>query len=869
MVSCNVGIDCSQYSATTKQGTGSLAVLDSHFNNVQAAIKVKKQGTQQPNIVLENLLTENTKTVISVDGADSFLPGSSGPLYFDTWVSGYQFPPSKDLTADAVTTHGFLRPATKKPQSLLDPQGRYFARAKPQYESESAGSIVVATDNGVSNDGKSDQTDAINKLLSGHVGSVIFFPAGIYTVRKTVLVPVGSKIVGSSWSQIMGTGSYFEDESNPKVMVQVGNKNDKGIIEISDMLFTVKGATAGCILMEWNVHESSQGSAAMWDSHFRIGGAAGSDLQLDDCPVQTTSTKDRCKAASVVMHITHNASGYFDNMWLWVADHDLDNPLNSATHEGLDGIPMDTKTQISVYAGRGLLIESQGPTWLYGTASEHMQMYQYELLGAKNIYLGHMQTETPYYQPNPDASKPYTPGKFDGDPLFKDCSDDSCRSAWALRIINSTDVVIYSGGFYSFFQDNKLGCTNNETCQTALVETSYSEAIWMYNIFTKGNIQVITPRGGPSAVYNKDTVRIGYTSEIAAWLVLALGGKELGTDPNTSGSQDVYIDPGIWSSKSPTISCVPPCTYILPKFTLSSATTIKFPPSTTSLEVGWITSTNYTGFDGEVSSTTEYVSVIVTTILTVPEITTSEIEVSNVVIPSGVNSTLIYPSTSVLAPPFVITDNSDPESNGAAHPMNTRTITPKPWPWTDVPTSTTTTHVGVLPIIITHTSGSPGPLCTAGCGTKCRRSCNWPCQDGCDGGKGCQGSGCTQGGSCSGDDCTSGGDCTGDNCTRGGDCTGPHCTKGGDCTGPKCKRGGDCVGALCDHGGGCKGPLCHRGGHCGPLLCRAGGCEGPLCDTPGGDDDDDGGSGMFSLLANGCRISLTTRRLDRCVHRFP
>jgi hypothetical protein len=58
----------------------------------------------------------------------------------------------------------------------------------------------------------------------------------------------------------MGTGSYFGDIKNPKVMVQVGQPGDSGVLEIVDMLFTVKGATAGAILMAWNVHESTQGS---------------------------------------------------------------------------------------------------------------------------------------------------------------------------------------------------------------------------------------------------------------------------------------------------------------------------------------------------------------------------------------------------------------------------------------------------------------------------------------------------------------------------------------------------------------------------------------------------------------------------------
>jgi len=60
--------------------------------------------------------------------------------------------------------------------------------------------------------------------------------------------------------QIMGTGVKFQDMKKPKVMVKVGNSGDSGVIEIVEMLFTVKGPTAGAVLMEWNVHESSQGS---------------------------------------------------------------------------------------------------------------------------------------------------------------------------------------------------------------------------------------------------------------------------------------------------------------------------------------------------------------------------------------------------------------------------------------------------------------------------------------------------------------------------------------------------------------------------------------------------------------------------------
>lgn len=74
-------------------------------------------------------------------------------------------------------------------------------------------------------------------------------------------------------------------------------------------------------------------------------------------------------------------------------------------------------------------------------------MYQYQLNNAQNIFMTHIQTETPYYQPTPDASEPYRLGQFSGDPLFGDCEDaSSCMMAWALRVISSRDILIYSAG---------------------------------------------------------------------------------------------------------------------------------------------------------------------------------------------------------------------------------------------------------------------------------------------------------------------------------------------------------------------------------------------------------------------------------------
>jgi hypothetical protein len=62
-----------------------------------------------------------------------------------------------------------------------------------------------------------------------------------------------------------------------------------------------------------------------------------------------------------------------------LADHDLDG----------DGV-----TQITLFSGRGILSESAGPVWMIGTASEHHTMYEYSLVGAKDHWMGFIQTET-------------------------------------------------------------------------------------------------------------------------------------------------------------------------------------------------------------------------------------------------------------------------------------------------------------------------------------------------------------------------------------------------------------------------------------------------------------------------------------------
>lgn len=153
----------------------------------------------------------------------------------------------------------------------------YYIRERPQYESFGLGSIINVKDHGTKGDGVTDDTAALNSVMGmASKDKLIYFPAGSYIVTGTIKIPPQALITGEVWSQIVASGSYFQDMKNPKPMIQVGQEGDSGTVEISDLLFTSRGSLPGLVLMEWNVAAEKQGSVGMFDAHFRVGGAYGS-----------------------------------------------------------------------------------------------------------------------------------------------------------------------------------------------------------------------------------------------------------------------------------------------------------------------------------------------------------------------------------------------------------------------------------------------------------------------------------------------------------------------------------------------------------------------------------------------------------------
>ena len=83
----------------------------------------------------------------------------------------------------------------------------------------------------------------------------------------------------------------------------------------------------------------------------------------------------------------------------------------------------------------GLLLLMAHPGLSVGTSVEHHSLYQYQLANTRAVFMGQIQSETAYYQPNPDASLPFAPNAELLDPKFSSsCNNGTGQcSGWGLN----------------------------------------------------------------------------------------------------------------------------------------------------------------------------------------------------------------------------------------------------------------------------------------------------------------------------------------------------------------------------------------------------------------------------------------------------
>ncbi|KII88661.1 glycoside hydrolase family 55 protein [Plicaturopsis crispa FD-325 SS-3] len=491
---CSVGFDLTTGGLTQDtQTVGGEAIIDGVISDTPIFVRSSNASTSLAgSLALNNIQLTNVDTAVGVVGGKTLLAGGSSTI--DSWGQGNVYSGS---SGSGKFTQGTIASPTKD-KSLLDSSGKIVGKAHPQYAAYSVDQVVSARDQGAKGDGTTDDTKALQALFDAYGGcKIIFLDAGTYIVTSTLKIPAGTQLVGEAWSVIAGEGSAFTDQANPTVVVQAGASGSTGTLEITDVIFKTIGPTPGAIVLEWNVHDpsSSQAAAGTWDTHIVLGGADGTNLQTDKCLAGSESETD-CFAAFLGLHITSKASGYFEGLWVWTADHNQDG---------------DGYTDITVYSGRGILSESAGPVWMVGTASEHHTLYQYNLVGASAHYMGLIQTETPYYQPKPAPPAPFSINSNYSDPSFV----DSNPAAWGLYSQSSSNIFIFGAGHYSFFSNYDKTCLNTTVCQNQIVNIDSKSSVSLYGLATVGSTFQLSV-DGDGVIKASDNVD-GFQSTVTTW----------------------------------------------------------------------------------------------------------------------------------------------------------------------------------------------------------------------------------------------------------------------------------------------------------------------------------------------------------------
>ena len=349
---CQKGINISA-GGSSAQSVGSITLIDSSISNTPIGIITAYTSSSSPatagSMILENVVLTNVPTAIQLTVGTTVLAGTTATMTISGWGDGHEY-----VNGGGPTQFEGPFAANSRPASLLNGTN-YYTQSKPQYNTLPLSSFQSVRTSGAAGNGVKDDTYALQQAINDATaaGKVVFFDAGTYLINSTLLIPAGAKLVGEGYSVIMSSGSFFNNMASPQPVVRVGQAGDSGVVEWSDMIVATQGTQAGAILIEWNLASSSGSPSGMWDVHTRIGGFTGSNLQTAQCAKTPGSTvvNTACIGAYMSMHVTPSASGlYMENVWLWTADHDIDDPSNG---------------QITIYNGRGLYIESTaGTIWL-------------------------------------------------------------------------------------------------------------------------------------------------------------------------------------------------------------------------------------------------------------------------------------------------------------------------------------------------------------------------------------------------------------------------------------------------------------------------------------------------------------------------
>jgi glucan 1,3-beta-glucosidase len=298
-------------------------------------------------------------------------------------------------------------------------------RARPSFDGWTVYNVYHF---GAKGDGVTDDTTAIQAALAAvkAPNAVVFFPQGSYIVSATLNMQPGTALVGEVMSVITAKGGAapWTSAATPAPLVATAPGAAAYIV---DIMFSASNNVPGCILLDW----SSTSDGGIWDSHWRLEYTAHTLFNVHDAPATP-------------------AGGYFENMWGWVADHDI-----------------DTGSTLNVTNPNGFRVSSTGNTWWYATAAEHSYLSQYNFTGAANVVTVVTQTESPYWQIPP--------------------------TALAMNMQNVAGVQMYGSGsnWFNGNQSSVFAVSNASNMNTFAINVHGVNSVVVTD--TQGTVQAYTP----------------------------------------------------------------------------------------------------------------------------------------------------------------------------------------------------------------------------------------------------------------------------------------------------------------------------------------------------------------------------------------
>ncbi|KAK3314140.1 family 55 glycoside hydrolase [Apodospora peruviana] len=411
-------------------GSPWIALIDGKSINSGVTLKT----TAWPSFLIENLDKDTQSNII--EGPSDHV------LRAQAHVAQYSY----GNTVGRSPVYGPTSSGLNRPGALA-PGGRYPYPPAPNYAQNRVTDFLNIKDpaqNGgrtVYGDHSRDEAATLNAILqlAASQNKIAYFPFGKYRVESTLLVPIGSRIVGEAWATITGEGNFFKDASNPKPVVQIGRPGDVGRAQIQDLRFTVSDVLPGAIIVQFHAAGSQPGDVALWNSLVTVGGTRGASALTNSCG----NPSAQCKAAFLGIHLAPTSSVYIENVWNWVADHTAEDFAGGSNIAGKGGV----------------LVESTKGTWLHALGSEHWWLYQLNLRSAANVMISMLQSETNYDQGDnnphlvPDPWVPNVSGW--GDPDFNWCvgraNTKRCRMGFANYINGGRDIFTYASASWAFF----------------------------------------------------------------------------------------------------------------------------------------------------------------------------------------------------------------------------------------------------------------------------------------------------------------------------------------------------------------------------------------------------------------------------------